>query len=236
MPQTLKAKVVRKQNLTGNYWLFTMEFLVQFDFSAGQFVSIKVTPEGLRRSYSIASTSNTNTIDILIDVSPMGVGCKFFVGLKEGDLVEAMGPMGIFTLAPKKPKTNKMFIATGSGIAPLRSMIGELLRKNKYQGEIKLLWGMRHEEDLFWMDEWQGLKNEFPNFDYDVALSQPGERWHGSCGHVQDCLRDDFMTKVKNISDWEFYLCGGQEMIMETGAYLASQGVVKEDIHFEKFF
>ncbi len=236
MPVTLNAKVIKKQNLAGSYWQIGLEFQNTFDFSAGQFVSVKVTPEGLRRSYSIASAPDANIIDILIDISPGGMGSKYFLSLKEGDVAEVMGPMGIFTLASKAPKNNKLFIATGSGIAPMRAMIWDLLRTNKYQGEVQLLWGMRHEEDLFWQDEWQRMNGEYANFSYHVVLSKPGEHWHGECGHVGDCLRNDFIVKVADLSSWEFYLCGGQEMIMEMGAYLAGKGVGKEDIHFEKFF
>lgn len=236
MPTTSNTKVTKKQNLAGNYWLFTLEFQNPFDFSAGQYVSIKVSPDGMRRSYSIASAPDGNTIDLLLDVTPGGVGSKYFMALKEGDIVEAMGPVGIFTLATKSPKVNKLFIATGSGIAPMRSMIRDLLIKNKYQGEIQLIWGMRHEEDLFWQEEWQQLNRDYANFTYHVVLSKPGEHWHGECGHVGDCLRNGFIIKETDLSSWEFYLCGGQEMIMEMGAFLAGKGNTKEDIHFEKFF
>lgn len=236
MPATLSAKVKRRQNLAGNYWLFVLEFQNRYDFSAGQYVSIKVAPDGTRRSYSIASAPDENTIDLLVDVSPGGLGSKYFLSLKEGDEAEALGPMGIFTLATKTPKPNKMFIATGSGIAPFRAMILESLHKKLALGEVRLLWGVRHEEDLFWQEEFVQLNREFANFSYQLVLSKPTEHWHGERGHVEDCLQRGFMTQEKNLGTWEFFLCGGQEMIMETGGYLASQGVAREDIHFEKFF
>ena len=236
MPQTLLAKVTKKTNLAGNYWLVVLEFQDAFDFAAGQYVSLKVAEDGTRRAYSIASAPNTKSVDLLVDVTPMGLGTKYILSLKEGDIVEAMGPMGIFTLASKTPKNNKLFIATGSGIAPMRSMIWDLLLTNKYQGEVQLLWGMRHEGDLFWQEELMQMNRQYANFSYQVVLSKPGEHWHGECGHVGDCLRNGFIVKVADLSTWEFYLCGNQEMIMETGAYLAGKGVAKEDIHLEKFF
>lgn len=236
MPQTLSAKVSKKLNLIGNYWLVVLEFQNAFEFLAGQYVSLKVAEDGSRRSYSIASAPDANTIELLVDVTPMGLGSKYLLSLKEGDGVEAMGPVGIFTLAINNPKSNKLFIATGSGIAPMRSMIRDLLLKNKYQGEVQLIWGMRHEKDLFWQEEWQQLNRDYANFFYQVILSKPGDHWHGECGHVGDCLRNGFVVKVADLSTWDFYLCGSQEMIIETGAYLASKGVAKESIHFEKFF
>lgn len=236
MPQILITKVVKKENIAKDYWLVTLQFENDFDFAAGQYVSLKVDPSGTRRPYSIASPPGGNTIELAVDVSPMGVGSKYILGLKEGDSVEALGPVGNFTLSSKNAKANKLFIATGSGIAPFRSMIFDLLKKHKYQGEISLIWGMRYEEDLFWQEELLQLNKDFANFSYKVILSKPGERWHGEQGHVGDCLRNHFMEKMTDLSQWEFFLCGSQAMIMETGAYLAGKGTAKEDIHFEKFF
>ena len=236
MPQILNAKLTKKENLAGSYWLFSLEFQNPYNFLAGQYVSIKVAPDGTRRSYSIASPPDGKTIELLIDVSPGGMGSKYFLSLNEGDVVEALGPVGIFTLATKNPKPNRMFIATGSGIAPLRAMTLDSLRKKTALGEVRLLWGMRHEEDLLWQEEFAQLNRDYANFSYQIVLSKPTENWHGESGHVEDCLRKGFMVEERTTATWEFFLCGGQEMIMETGGYLASQGVAKENIHFEKFF
>jgi CDP-4-dehydro-6-deoxyglucose reductase len=236
MPRILNGILSKKENLTGSYWLFCLEFQSPYDFLAGQYVSIKVAPDGTRRSYSIASPPDGKTIELLIDVSPGGVGSQYFLSLNEGDTVEALGPVGIFTLATKNPKPNRMFIATGSGIAPLRAMTLDSLRKKTALGEVRLLWGMRHEEDLFWQEEFVQLSRDYANFSYQVVLSKPSEDWHGESGHVEDCLGKGFMIQERDLKSWEFFLCGGQEMIMETGGYLASQGVTKENIHFEKFF
>jgi len=230
------AKVIKKQNLAGDNWLVALEFQTPFDFIAGQYLSIKVAEDGTRRSYSIASNPGGAVVELLVDISPMGLGSKYVLALKEGDQVEAMGPIGRFTLNNPSPKLKKMFIATGSGIVPMRSMIKDILITNKYQDEIKLIWGMRHEEDLFWQEEFLQLNRDFANFSYQVILSKSSEHWHGECGHVGDCLKNGFIITVKDLAAWEFYLCGSQEMIMETGAFLAGKGVKKEDIHFEKFF
>src|SRR3990167_11351528 len=125
MPQTLLAKVTKKTNLAGNYWLVVLEFQDAFDFAAGQYVSLKVAEDGTRRSYSIASAPNTKVIELLVDVGPMGAGSRYILGLKLGDSVEVLGPLGRFTLPPSLKKV--LFVATGSGIVPFRPMIRELL-------------------------------------------------------------------------------------------------------------
>lgn len=234
MPATLFAKVTEKLNLSKDYWLIKLRFDSDFSFLAGQYVSVKVAVDGTRRSYSVSSAPKGNEIELLVDVAPMGVGSKYFLSLSVGDSVEMMGPMGVFTVGGSKPK--KMFIATGSGIAPMRSMIVDLLENQKDDNEISLIWGMRYEEDLFWIEEFNQLKARYSNFNYEVVLSKPGEHWHGKCGHVGDCLREGFIVTQTDLSVWDFYLCGSQEMIKETGGYLAGKGIVREAIHYEKFF
>ncbi len=230
MPQRLTAKVIKKENLAKDFWQVDFEFENDFSFLAGQFVSLKVSDEGLRRSYSIASVPNGKTIQLLVDVAPMGVGSKYVLGLKVGDEVEMMGPMGRFTLPSSLKKV--LFVATGSGIVPFRSMIGELLSKRGFQDEVHLDWGMRYNEDLFWIDEFKTLEAKHPNFKFDVVLSKPTKDWYACSGHVNDCL----IKHRPSWEGWEAYICGGQEMVAEVSELLTMVGVKREDVHFEKFF
>lgn len=230
MPQITKGLLVKKVNLTGNYWLFTLEFPIEFLFLAGQYVSVKVADDGSRRSYSIASAPGGKVIELMIDVGPMGLGSKFFLALNEGDSVEVMGPMGHFVLA--KPTKSILFVATGSGIVPFRPMINELLEKRGFKGNIHLDWGMRFEEDLFWIDEFRKLEQDHPNFMFDVVLSKPTKEWYACSGHVNDCL----LKHRQSWEGWEVYLCGNQQMIADASTLLVKLGVEEYDIHFEKFF
>lgn len=230
MPQILNAKIVKKANLAGNYWQFSLEFPVEFAFLAGQYVSVKVAGDGSRRSYSIASGPDGNQIELLIDVGPMGRGSKYFLSLNEGDMVEVMGPLGRFVLPPSLKKV--LFVATGSGIVPFRPMIRELLEKRGFTDEIHLDWGMRYEEDLFWIDEFKKLETDHPNFRFDVVLSKPTKEWYACSGHVNDCL----IKHRASWEGWEVYLCGSQQMIEEVATLLSGLGVRREEIHFEKFF
>ena len=230
MPQIFNGLIVKKVNLAGNYWQFTLEFPVKFAFFAGQYVSVKVAGDGTRRSYSIASAPDGNQIELLIDVGPMGLGSKYFLSLNEGDTIEALGPLGRFTLGPSLKRV--LFVATGSGIVPFRPMIRELLEGRGLADEIHLNWGMRHEEDLFWMDEFKKLETGHANFKFDVVLSKPTKEWSACSGHVNDCL----VKHKASYLGWEAYLCGSQQMIAEVTDVLMKLGVKQEDIHFEKFF
>lgn len=227
----LMAKLIEKRNLAGNFWLFRFGFEEDFVFTTGQYVSIKVSPEGMRRSYSIGSLPNGKEIELIVDISPMGVGTNFLSKLNIGDEVEMMGPMGHFRVA--EPKYNKvLFVATGSGIVPFKAMIADLLERQKFVGEIYLSWGMRHIKNLFWVDEFKEMERSFSNFEFDPVLSQPEGEWSACSGHVNDCLVKHKPTWV----GWEAYICGGQKMIADVAALLEKLGVKKGDIHFEKFF
>ena len=230
MPQTVKAKLVRKINLAGNYWQFDLESPEELPFLAGQYVSVRAADDGRRRSYSIASVPDGNKIELLIDVTPMGLGSKFFLARNEGDTVEILGPLGRFTLPPSPKKV--LFVATGSGIVPFRPMIRELLEKRGFTDEIHLDWGMRYEEDLFWIDEFKKLEADHPNFKFDVVLSKPTKKWSACSGHVNDCL----IKHRVSWEGWEAFLCGNQEMIEEVAVTLSGLGVRREDVRFEKFF
>lgn len=230
MPQILNAKIVKKENLARDFWLVTLLFENDYLFAAGQYVSLKVTADGTRRSYSIAGAPNGKTLELMVDVAPMGVGSKYILGLNIGDSVEVLGPMGHFVLA--EPTKNVLFVATGSGIVPFRPMIRELLEKRGFKGGVHLDWGMRHEEDLFWVDEFRKLEKEYPNFTLDVVLSKPTKDWYACSGHVNDCL----VKHRASWEGWEVYLCGSQQMIEEVATLLSGSGVRREDIHFEKFF
>ncbi|MBI1871958.1 hypothetical protein HYS10_00910 [Candidatus Collierbacteria bacterium] len=111
-------------------------------------------------------------------------------------------------------------------------MIYDLLEKKSFKDEVHLDWGMRHEEDLFWIDEFKELEKNYPNFKFDIVLSKPTAEWYACSGHVGDCL----IKHRPSWEGWEAYLCGSQQMIADVAVLLEKLKVKKEDIHFEKFF
>ncbi|KKS61692.1 MAG: Oxidoreductase FAD-binding domain protein, partial [Candidatus Collierbacteria bacterium GW2011_GWF1_42_50] len=175
----MPGRVVYKTNLAGDTWVLGIELEEKADFIPGQFVSLKVNEEGLRRSYSVASLPNKKNIELVVDVAPMGVGSKYVLGLKVGDLVEVLGFLGKFVVSDDTLLTQKklLFVGTGAGAAPLKPMIEDLLINKGFRGQIHLVWGMRFEKDLYWLAELDKLQREYDNFHLDIALSHPGEKW-----------------------------------------------------------
>ena len=101
MPKKIQGKVEKKKLLAGNNWYLKIRLNEEAEYIPGQFVSLKVNEEGLRRSYSVAGRPNQIEIELVIDVTPMGMGSKFVLGLKDGDMVEVLGFLGKFVVSEK---------------------------------------------------------------------------------------------------------------------------------------
>lgn len=204
-------------------------------YLAGQYVSVKVNELGERRSYSIATTPDDNHgVHLLAEMIENGKGSKYLQQINPGEVVEFLGPLGRFVVS-EKSEMNRLFVATGSGIVPIISMINDLLINKKEQKQIRLNWGMRNEADLFFVDNLERLAEEHPNFVFDIVLSKPGTDWDLCTGHVQDCLKRDFPIKSGGLEGWEAYVCGNPEIVTELCGELELLGVHKEDIYHEKF-
>ncbi|OIN91574.1 hypothetical protein AUJ42_01645 [Candidatus Collierbacteria bacterium CG1_02_44_10] len=234
LPEKLLGSVEYKENLAGNNYLVRIGFDKKVEFIPGQYASLKVAEDGVRRSYSIASLPNENVIDLLVDVTPMGVGSKYILGLKVGDSVEVLAFLGRFTIDSLLLFETKqiLFLATGAGIAPFKPMIEDLLYRKHFANEVRLVWGMRHPEELYWLKELDNINRDFDNFKHDIVISKPTEDWPGFAGHV-----DTVVNQLEQ--DWSktlVYLCGAPNMIKEMEKNLKEKGVREEHIFYEKYF
>lgn len=238
--QKYRAKVSDIYPLNDNqtFRLVKLEMLEpgRIDFHAGQYVSLKVNENGERRSYSIASTPDVNHgITLVAEIVPEGKGSEYLLKQKPGDETEVLGPLGRFVVDIEAipPERKLLFVATGSGIAPINSMINDLLINKRVTRPMRLHWGMRDEAHIFWFDNFERLAEAHPYFVFDMVLSRPNEAWELCRGHVQDCIKRDF-TK-EEIVKWEAYVCGSPKMVEETSALLIEMGVPESQIHHEKF-
>jgi CDP-4-dehydro-6-deoxyglucose reductase, E3 len=200
-------------------------------FEAGQFVSFEVPKPGLpfpvTRPYSIASPPTAHdSIDLLLNLVPGGPGSEFLFSLKSGDAVSFRGPAGTFVLR-EYPDRRLLFVATGTGIAPIRSMIHARLPSPT---PVTLIWGLRNERDLYYQEELAGLAEQFPEFSYTVTLSQPSPQWRGAIGRVQAAV-DAATTRLDDLA---VYVCGGREMIKSVTALIRPRGVCP--IHWEQYY
>lgn len=231
-PQKCTAVIESKQQLTKNVWLvnFRMKTPETIAFIPGQTISLHVG-EGLNRSMSIASLPSDSTHVLMChDVKPMGPGSQWTLSHTVGDEATFMAPLGIFIM-DKESHRKKVFVATGTGIAPYRSMLLDYL-ENGGTDDISLYWGLRHEDDIYWDDEFRKLSQKYPNFRYVLTLSQAGEAWSGKRGRVTD-----HVTKEEsNLSASDFYLCGNKQMILDMEAQLMAAGVPRTQVFRELYF
>lgn len=203
----------------------------EITFLPGQFVSFEVQKPGLRfpvtRPYSIASPpSSRNTIDLLLNLVPGGPGSEYLFSLESGDPVSFRGPAGTFVLR-EYPDRRLLFVATGTGIAPIRSMIHARLPSPT---PVTLVWGLRSERDLYYQEELAELAERFPEFSYTITLSQPSPQWQGHAGRVQAAVE----AATGRVDDLAVYICGSRDMITSVTTLIRSRGVCP--IHREQYY
>lgn len=231
-PQLCTAVIESKEQLTKHVYLvnFRMQNPPTIKFLPGQTISLHVG-EGLNRSMSIASDPTDETHILMChDVSPMGPGSQWTVNHSVGDIGTFMAPLGIFIL-DKNSHRKKVLVATGTGIAPFRSMLLDYLPERSAD-DVALYWGLRHEEDIYWQKEFEDLAHGHPNFSFKLTLSQPGDGWTGLRGRVTDHV----LQEEQSLTESEFYLCGNKEMVKEIEQKLLAAGLPKAQIYKELYY
>jgi ferredoxin-NADP reductase len=209
-------------------------------FKAGQFVTMDLPISDKRlkrwRSYSIASAPNTEGSDILefciVKAEESTGGSRYLCEEAVlGTPIRFKGPDGAFFL--KQPlEKDLVFICTGTGVAPFRSMIWDMYNHNISFKSIHLIFGTRYENDILYRKEFEELIQKMPNFKYDVALSRE-KNWKGWKGHVHDVYTEGYREKR---SDVDFYICGWSKMIDDVVAKLIVElGYDKSQIHYELY-
>jgi ferredoxin-NADP reductase len=195
------ARLVQKACISESAQCYHLEFVLDemdsFDFAAGQFLStIAVDSRGKTqtRAYSIASAASGNKFDLCVNRVEGGFFSNYLVDLPVGESVQVHGPHGHFVL--KTPVTDSIFVATGTGIAPMRGFTqwlfpeeGEAAGADRSEGrQIWLIYGTRHESEIYYRDYFERLASEHENFHYVTTLSRADEQWIGKRGYVQEHL------------------------------------------------
>jgi len=198
-----------------------------FNFNSGQYVNI--LKRNLTRSYSIANCSDhKNQLEFFIKNYENGLMSEyFFKEAKINDLLRLEGPIGTFFLRDSNFK-NIIFLATGTGIAPIKSIL-EGLEKSHEQYQNKNLWvivGARYQEDLFWEPNFKIL-----NIKYIPVLSRQVNDWNGEKGYVQDIV----LKQEINLENTQVYACGSNNMI-NSAKELFFKNNLKENNFFSDAF
>jgi CDP-4-dehydro-6-deoxyglucose reductase len=144
-----------------------------------------------------------------------------------GDRIGMRQPLGMFVL--RQPPRDSIFIATGTGIAPFRSILQAHL--NASSPAFTLLFGVRYESHLLYRQEFERMALAHGNFRFWPTLTRPDAGWTGRQGRVQAHLAE----AIGDRRDVDFYLCGLKEMVDEVRAILKGQGFDRKQIFYEKY-
>ena len=226
------ARLIEFREIAPNvrHFLFETPEVQELYFTPGQFVSFTETLGGkkITRPYSIASPPDGNRFEICLNLVEDGLFSPHLFAMKPGDTVEMSAPLGYFVL--RNPGKDAIFVATGTGIAPYRSMLHAYLGQGDAR-ELTLVFGVRYQASLMYGDEFEKLEKEHPNFHFWPTLSRPGPEWKGRTGHVQPHL----LEAIGGRRDLDVYICGLKLMVDDVRAILKGLGFDRKQIIFEKY-
>jgi ferredoxin-NADP reductase len=212
-----------------------VEGVSHFGFVPGQWLSVKAnTPDGeeMTRAYSIASPPSANGhLALCLNRVDDGFMSNYLCGLDEGAHITFQGPFGDFVLRP--PLSDTAFIATGTGIAPFRSMLHWLLaERDRHQGrQFWLLFGARRDQDIYYREEFERLAADHVNFHFLPTLSRGEAGWKGLRGYVQEHLAEIVGTRTGAHA----YICGLDKMVKANRELLKRLGWDRTSIRYEKY-
>jgi ferredoxin-NADP reductase len=246
------AHLLDKTLLSESAQCYHLQFEVadteRFDFLAGQFVSTVATDgrgKQQTRAYSIASAPRSNRFDLCLNRVEGGFFSNLLADLTPGQTVQFHGPHGHFVLP--QPFTDTLMIATGTGIAPMRSFVEHLFpsETEDHSGghAIWLVYGTRHATELYYQKYFERIAAAHPNFHYMATLSRPHEDWNGLRGYVQQHVRtclEGLEGKHLPVNEGapqtlHAYICGLNDMVSANRDLLKEMGLDKKQIHFERY-
>jgi CDP-4-dehydro-6-deoxyglucose reductase len=202
----------------------------QFAFTPGQFVSLVHELEGnqITRAYSIASAPAGKRFQLCLNRVKEGVFSPWLFAMNPGDTVDMKGPLGYFVL--RNPARDALFVATGTGVAPIRSILQANLAQPR-PAQITLLFGARYPASLLYRAEFDTMAALWPGFRFQPTVSRPDATWTGRTGRVQQHL----LEAIGDRRDIDVYICGLKEMVDDVRTVLKCVGFDRKQIIVEKY-
>jgi ferredoxin-NADP reductase len=255
--QLFTARLDRKLCLSESAQCFHLEYVVDelegFPFSPGQFVSsVAEDCNGKQqtRAYSLASSANGNRFDLCINRVEGGFFSNYLCDMEPEQTMKFHGPHGLFVL--RQPLTDSIFVATGTGIAPMRGFAQWLFPgdgKDRSEGkEFWVVYGTRYETEIYYREYFEELAATYKNFHYICSLSRAGDEWTGKRGYVQEYVAKIVQERATNrpplpvvqpgevpVFDAHTYICGLNNMVSATRDRLVELGWHKKQVVFERY-
>ena len=164
-----------------------------------------------------------------------GICSSFIFSRKPGDKVYVSGPYGEFFI--KDTQRDMVYIGGGAGMAPMRSHIYHLFHTLKTGRNVTYWYGARSLREIFYEEQFRAIEEKFPNFKFYIALSEAKEEdnWKGLTGFIHQVLYDEYLSKVEEPEELEYYMCGPPMMNDAVQKMLYNLGVPEEMIDFDDF-
>lgn len=204
-----------------------------------------IVKEPAIRAYSMANYPEESDI-IMLNVRiatpppgaagiPPGIMSSYIFNLKPGDKVTISGPFGEFFA--RDTDNEMVFIGGGAGMAPMRSHIFDQLRRIKSKRKITFWYGARSLREMFYVNDFDTLQKENPNFKWHIALSEPKpeDNWTGYTGFIHNVLYENYLKDHPAPEDCEYYMCGPPMMNAAVIKMLLDIGVERENILLDDF-
>jgi CDP-4-dehydro-6-deoxyglucose reductase len=225
-----EATLIEWRELAPEIRHFVFEAPEPLLFAAGQFVSFSRIFQGksVTRAYSIVSVPDGRRFDLCLNLVRDGIFSPYLFGLDPGARVHMKGPYGAFTF--RSPATDAVLIATGTGIAPIRSMLLDRL-PNDSGNRYTLLFGVRYEHGILYREDFELLAREHANFRFWPTLTRPPAEWTGRTGRIQAHLDD----AIGDRRDLQIYVCGLKCMVDEVRTIAKALGFDRRQIVYEKY-
>jgi len=204
------------------------------------------TSEPATRAYSMANYPEEKGI-VMLNVriatpppgsdpgTPPGVVSSYLFSLKPGDKVTVSGPYGHFYA--RDTENEMVFIGGGAGMAPLRSHILDQLLRIHSRRKITFWYGARSRREIFYQEDFDKLQNEYENFTWHVALSdpKPEDEWTGFTGFIHQVVYDNYLKDHPAPEECEYYICGPPMMNAAVIKMLEDLGINEDNIMYDDF-
>lgn len=211
-------------------FLFEAERLERLEFTPGQFLMAhaRICGADVRRAYSFASPPAGNRFELCLNRVREGIFSPYLFDLEPGAVVELKGPYGSFRW--REAPGDSVLVATGTGIAPFRAMLGPRLAADPAH-HYTLIFGVRHERGILYREEFEELASRHPHFRFLPTLTRPGPKWRGLTGRVQRHA----LETVGGRADLDVYICGLWEMVRDLRDRLIASGLDRRRVHYERY-
>lgn len=227
IPKEYVLTATAKQQVYTNTYVLKATSPTPIPFIAGQYASF-ICPDG-RKPFSFANTPSESELEFLIGYTPTGKSRGLIEPLQIGQTLTVLAPYGRFVI-DKSDTRPIIFIAGGTGIAPIRSQLRQLQESSSTTRTTLFLAG-HDEQRLYYHQEFLALAQVSSLFTYIPCLATPQTPWAGKTGLVTSLVP----TTISNMPDFTYYVCGSPSLVTDMIATLKKHGVPESQIHFERF-